>query len=200
MKKTLQCALLFATLWGLFAPGVAQVGGNGGSGNTSTTLSTTKHTTTVIVEEKSQTERLYDLTIRGIVQRGESQEIVFEQAVQSPVDLSPARDTLEQARQAVVAAGATQVELRPGASEVAPPETSTTFEDVNTTTETSVSTSTSFGPTTILVGEDQTQTFFVPAGTTNVNINTHTETFVDQTRVTTTTLTKTASFDVVGAP
>jgi hypothetical protein len=35
-------------------------------------------------------------------------------------------------------------------------------------TETSVTATTTFGPATILIGDDQSQTFFVAAGTTNV--------------------------------
>ncbi|MBL8662449.1 MAG: hypothetical protein JNM29_06455, partial [Candidatus Odyssella sp.] len=38
---------------------------------------------------------------------------------------------------------------------------------------TTVTTTTTFGPATILIGPDQSQTFFVAAGTTNVNTNTH---------------------------
>lgn len=34
-----------------------------------------------------------------------------------------------------------------------------------------------FGPATILIGDNQSQTFFVAAGTVNANGNTHTETF-----------------------
>lgn len=45
--------------------------------------------------------------------------------------------------------------------------------------ETSVTTTTAIGPATILIGEDQSQTFFVAAGTVNVNTNTHTENFID---------------------
>ncbi len=45
-------------------------------------------------------------------------------------------------------------------------------------TEQSVTTTTTFGPATILIGEDQAFTFFVAAGTLNINSNTHTETFV----------------------
>ena len=45
-------------------------------------------------------------------------------------------------------------------------------------TETTVTTSSTFGPATILIGEDQSVVFFVVAGTINVNTNTHTETFV----------------------
>ena len=44
-------------------------------------------------------------------------------------------------------------------------------------TETSVTTTTTIGPATIFVGEDQSVPFFVAAGTLNINTNTHTETF-----------------------
>jgi hypothetical protein len=46
-------------------------------------------------------------------------------------------------------------------------------------TETSTTTTTTVGPATILIGKDQSQTYFVPAGTVNVNTNTHTEYFLD---------------------
>lgn len=44
-------------------------------------------------------------------------------------------------------------------------------------TAVSASTTVSLGPGTIFIGPDQSQTFFVAAGTTNFNTNTHTETF-----------------------
>jgi hypothetical protein len=46
-------------------------------------------------------------------------------------------------------------------------------------TETSVTTQTSFGPATILIGPEQSQTFFVAAGTMNINTNVHTQFFID---------------------
>ena len=44
---------------------------------------------------------------------------------------------------------------------------------------TSVTNSTAIGPGTILVGACMSQSFFVPAGTLNLNTNTHTEYFVN---------------------
>ncbi len=44
-------------------------------------------------------------------------------------------------------------------------------------TETSVTTTTAIGPGTIMIGPDQSQTFFVAPGTTNINTNTHTQSF-----------------------
>ena len=52
---------------------------------------------------------------------------------------------------------------------------------VQTGTNTSITTTTTFGPATILIGTDQSTTFFVAPGTTNVNVNTHTATFFDAT-------------------
>ncbi|MFN8018847.1 MAG: hypothetical protein U0P45_12080 [Acidimicrobiales bacterium] len=52
---------------------------------------------------------------------------------------------------------------------------------VEESTQESVTTDKSIGPATILIGEDQSVTYFVPAGTTNLNTNTHTETFVHTT-------------------
>jgi outer membrane autotransporter protein len=46
-----------------------------------------------------------------------------------------------------------------------------------TGTNTSVSTQTTFGPATILIGPEQSITFFVAPGTTNVNTNVHTASF-----------------------
>jgi hypothetical protein len=56
--------------------------------------------------------------------------------------------------------------------------THSTAADCVAHTETSTITTSTIGPATILVGEDQSQTFFVAAGTVNFNTNTHTETFV----------------------
>jgi hypothetical protein len=44
--------------------------------------------------------------------------------------------------------------------------------------EISGSTTTSLGPGTIFIGEDGSQSYFIPAGVTNINTNTHTQTFV----------------------
>lgn len=50
---------------------------------------------------------------------------------------------------------------------------------VEESTQETVTTTLSTGPSTVLVGEDQSEEFFVAAGTTNLNTNTHTETFVN---------------------
>lgn len=56
--------------------------------------------------------------------------------------------------------------------------THSTAADCVAHTETSITTTTTFGPATIMIGEDQSQAFFVAAGTLNVSTNTHTEPFV----------------------
>ncbi len=174
--------------------------GNAQTGSLTTTTSTTHHTTTTVVEQTNQTDRGYRLTVRGIVVSGGAQEIVFEQTVDSALGLDGARDTIELARQAVLAAGAIRVEpAREIVGEVQPPATASQVEEVNRTQEDTVTSETTLGPATILVGEDLSETFMIAAGTVHINTNTHTETFVNQREVTTTTLTKTATFDVVGS-
>ncbi|MFN8018845.1 MAG: hypothetical protein U0P45_12070 [Acidimicrobiales bacterium] len=72
-------------------------------------------------------------------------------------------------------------------SEVLPPEEPCTGAShevqvgVEESTQETVTTTLSTGPSTVLVGEDQSEEFFVAAGTTNLNTNTHTETFVHTT-------------------
>lgn len=44
--------------------------------------------------------------------------------------------------------------------------------------EVTITTETTFGPATILIGENRSQVYFVAAGATNVNTNTHTQSFV----------------------
>lgn len=58
-------------------------------------------------------------------------------------------------------------------------------------TEQSVTTTQALGPTSILIGDEQSQTFFVAAGTVNYNTNTHTQTFMNQLYQTTVTTTET---------
>ena len=62
--------------------------------------------------------------------------------------------------------------------------------------ETSVTTSTTFGPGTILIGEDQSETFFVAPGTMNINTNTHTERFFNDFFAA--TITHEATYQVTG--
>ena len=64
--------------------------------------------------------------------------------------------------------------------------------------EQTVTTTASLGPGTILIGDDQSQTFFVQAGTTNYNTNTHTESFFDQVYQTTNTFKLKEHYEIVG--
>lgn len=56
----------------------------------SMTTSTSHHTTFTLdtAAHQDRTERVYRATVRGILDRGGTQEIVFEQTVESDVDLT----------------------------------------------------------------------------------------------------------------
>lgn len=72
-----------------------------------------------------------------------------------------------------------------------------TGDQVNHTEEWITDTA-SLGPATILIGVDQRETCFVPAGIVNHSHDVHTETFVDQLYQTTTT--NQATYQVSGVP
>ena len=63
------------------------------------------------------------------------------------------------------------------------------FEETVTVTE-------SIGPATIFIGDDQSVSCFIPAGTTNINDNTHVETFEDVTSTTTNTYLNSAHYEL----
>lgn len=193
MRKTVLGAILLAA--SLIVPG-------GAVALQTMTTSTTHHTTTAIDPEAHQdrVERRYRATVRGIVVHPGRSDIVYEKTVESGLSLSEAQTAIEEARQAVLAGGALQVSSAlQTLSEVEDPTQATVIEESERSQEVNVSTQLTIGPGTILVGEDQQDTVFIANGTTNLNTNTHTETFVLLREVTTTTLTKTASFDVVGS-
>ncbi len=147
------------------------------------------------------TRRGYLVTVRGFLERSGARDIVFMKSLESSPGLSPVREVVEQARQAVLDAGAARIlPLQELVGEVLPPAQSSTLEEVERTQQQTATAGVTVGPNTIMIGEDMSQAFFVPAGTVNTNINIHTETFVRQREVTTTTLTKTASLDVIGTP
>ena len=74
--------------------------------------------------------------------------------------------------------------------------TGSTFSDAVDHFTQEISTTTVFGPATILIGENQSQTYFVAAGSVNINTHTHTSYFVD--RTTTTTFLNTREIQTVG--
>ena len=103
---------------------------------------------------------------------------MFDETTPNPASSPEAQALFADAETAVAAAGATSV---------ADPELVDSAEDSQTEhlgtvgNQTQASTTSTFaaGPTIILVGQDQSENMFVPAGCTNFNDNTHTERFVD---------------------
>jgi len=103
--------------------------------------------------------------------------VVLDQTVAGPASSPAAQAALSQAAAPLA-----------GACSVAGPFTSTAdtvgpavhVGDVFTGSTQDMTATTTFGPATILIGPDQSITFFVAAGTLNVNTNTHTESFFDQ--------------------
>lgn len=202
------CSALAATGWLFFQPTPVegQVGG-GGATNTTFTTSTTSHSTITTLPPVNLTSRGYSTQILGVLSNtaNASNTTVFNVTVSSGVDLLEMRQQLGLARQAVQNAhsqsgnGQLQISDAQLSSSQAPVSATTTNStDVLTGTNTSVTTSTTFGPGTILIGPDQSQTFFVPAGTMNINTNTHTESFFNRTPTTTQTSTKSSVYRVVG--
>jgi hypothetical protein len=147
--------------------------GPGASNSTTFTTSTTHHTTYTRVD--LPTIQAYQTTVRA----GLGASLVFEQTVAFAPGSAEVQATEAQASAALQAAGAGPIT---GPTPVAQFTTCNTAHlgDQLNHTEATVTTTASLGPGTILIGDDQSQTFFVQAGTTNYNTNTHTETFTDQ--------------------
>ena len=146
--------------------------GNGGSGTLTTTTSTTQHEThTVVPGPTSETNRTR-------VTAALDGTIIYDETVSGAPSSASAAAALDRARLALEAKGI-------ASTSITGPTTVSTTRDVQSTqvtsvldhTETSVTTTTAIGPGTILIGPNQSITFFVAAGTTNINTNTHTEYF-----------------------
>jgi hypothetical protein len=160
-------------------------------GTTTTTTSTTHHDTHTRV----------DLTpvdayeTRVVAEAGGA--VVFERAFGAAPGAPAVVAAVGEARSALVAGGACSISgpVEEGAgSAAADAQVDEEFDHE----ETSVTTTTTFGPATILIGEDQSQVFFVAPGTTNVNVNTHTESFYDQ--LFQNTVTQEVTYRLTGAP
>jgi len=197
------CSALAAAGWLFFQP--TPVAGQGG--NTTTTTSTTSHSTFTVLAPVNLTSRGYSTQILGVLSNtaNASNTTVFNVTVNSGLDLLEMRQQLELARQAVQAAhtqsGNQQLQISEAqldSSQAPVSATTTNNTDIFTGSLQSVTTETTFGPGTILIGPDQSQTFFVPPGTTNVNTNTHTESFFNRTPTTMQTTTKSSVYRVVG--
>lgn len=106
--------------------------------------------------------------------------IVFDETVTGAPGSAAANAALERARAALGAKGVQ-------AASVSGPTTVSTTREVQSTqttfvlehVETSITTQTTFGPATILIGPNQSITFLVAPGTTNTNTNIHTENFIN---------------------
>lgn len=72
-------------------------------------------------------------------------------------------------------------------------------EETGRTETSSITITTTVGPNTILIGDNQSQTFFVAAGTTNINTNLHTEVDIYRDITTTKTNTHYSTYVVRGA-
>jgi hypothetical protein len=145
--------------------------GGGGGGTTTTTTSTTEHEThTAVSGPASESSRTR-------VTAALDGTIIHDETVTGAPTSPAVAAALERARAALTARG-----IAPSA--INGPATVSSSRDVLSTqvtsvldhTETSVTSTTTFGPATILIGPNQSQTFFA-AGSTNVNVNTHTEYF-----------------------
>ena len=178
-SSTVWAAVAAVIVLGAALSGTAGAGAGGGT--FTTTTSTTRHTTTtrVDLDDLAALETRVSATLNGVV--------VFDQTVSAAPDSGAVTTLLDQANTSLTGGGACTI-AGPVQTSGETSDTELVNEEV-TATETSVTTSTTFGPATILVGEDQSVTFFVAPGTTNVNVNTHTETFVTQTFQTTNTTT-----------
>ncbi|HUC37330.1 MAG TPA: Ig-like domain repeat protein [Acidimicrobiales bacterium] len=109
--------------------------------------------------------------------------VVYDQTVADAFG-SPAGNTaVAQAQAALVAAGATTtsgpVLLDSHATTSGPGDPGTTTDNVLDHAVTNVTTTDTFGPATILVGPNQSQSFFVQAGTENINQNTGTSFYIN---------------------
>ena len=179
--------------------GHAAVGG-GGESSTTITTSTTHHDTfsDIFLNPVRQDLFLTRLTAH-IANDTPLVDLVFNMPFGDPV----IQNAIDQAKAILNAAAAPNSLSFSGPLLLSSLETlegsATNFiQNLLNHTETSVTTSTSFGPATILIGEEQSQTFFVAAGTLNVNTNTHTENFLDKFFQNTDTYLLNEHYDLIG--
>lgn len=169
----------------------AAVGGGGGPTNTATT-STTRHDTHTRVDIADA--HTYQTRVLGYIYDNQGHTAWVYNAA-TPAGPSPAgqneiNSLFEGARDAIRAA-AHDEDIMPGrcaALNIGNPTFLGSSESRSAAVkvgeqfdraETSVTTTTTFGPATILIGENQSQSFFVAAGSVNINTNTHTENFIN---------------------
>ena len=192
-------ALLVAAQLLAFSSAWAAVGG-GGNTTTTTTTSTTSGTT---FTDQFQTERV-DTFLTRITARINGGVTVYDQSFNVAFGQPAVTAAIAAAQAALNAA------VEPDPTIVGPTLISSTELLIDTDTdlvsqllnhiETSVTTTTTFGPATILVGEDQSVPFIVDAGTLNINTNTHTQSFFDRLFLTTDTYLTSQTYELVGYP
>lgn len=202
-----RCVLAVA-LCGVLTQGAqAAVGGGGGSTSTFTS-STTHHDTHTRVDLANI--HTYQTRVLGYIYDNLGNDAwVFDKTTGDPPNAPGNNEvnTLFNQAEAAIRAAAHNQHVMPGRCAsltihdpalTASSSSSSTVKvgEQLTRTETSVTTSTTFGPATILIGEDQSQTFFVAAGTVNFNTNTHTENFIND--LYQTTINHRATYTVVG--
>ena len=183
-------------------------GGHPASAETTTTSSTTRHETHTRLDVADV--HVYQTRVLGFVSSdgsaGHHEAFVFDQTVPHAPSSAEAASAFAAAADAVGAA-LRDPGILPGhcaTREVSAPALTASSTRSDTAmvgtqldhTEVFVTTTMTTGPAVILVGEDQSQTHFVPAGTVNVNTNTHTESFIDD--LFETTFTHASTYEVVG--
>lgn len=196
VRLILTAALLSLLLIPLFGAQVAAadpapaVGGGGGPTNTFTTSTTEHETHTAVTGPASESSRTR-------VTAALDGAIIHDETVTGGPTSAAVTAALARARSALEARG-----IAPAS--VTGPATVSNSRDVQSTQvtsvldriETAVTTTLTFGPGVILIGPNQSQTFFVPAGTVNFNTNTHTEYFYND--VTTQTIVNNAHLQLSG--
>ncbi len=169
---------------------VANAVGGGGESTTTTTTSTTHHQTHTTVNGPDI--NTYVTRVIGML----DSVLIFDVTVAGDADDPATLAAYADATAALQSAGGGPVT---GPALTASSQSNATAQtgEVCTHEEYSVTTTTTFGPAVILIGEDQSETFFVPAGTVNVNTNTHTESFIDD--IFQTTMTHSATYALSAA-
>lgn len=153
----------------------------GGGGTTTFTTSTTTHTTVTETNTGGGGGTTREFLTR--LENGSAFDFSLDKALGDPAVRQAVHRALWGARQELETAsqgdarifgiqGLTITKWRGGGSRQLQAE--------KVSQQFSVTTTQTLGPGITLIGPEQSVTYFVPAGTTNINTNTHTETFLDR--------------------
>jgi hypothetical protein len=183
----------------LLAAGLAQAGVAPNPGGAVVTTNSTTSSYVTVQTPVSQQVNQYSTTLKAILNGSQT---VFQQT--SAVAFS------DPAVQAAVST-ADAILTGDGASPSAPAQTSTStvlqssqitngpiVQSTQATGNTTVTETVTFGPATIMVGNNQSDTFTVLAGQEDININTNTEYYAYQNVTTTNTYLTTQSYTITG--